>query len=152
MKLTLAACAAVLWLASAPALHAQYGRIMDEVAGKDEVAVSASLRLLAVAAGSLAPEIGEADARAAVQKLGIRVPEAPDDRPIAYGEFAFLAVQLFDIPGGFAYGLMPGPRTAFRDLQDRGLIPPEARAGDHLNGAQALRLLAALVGSGSGSE
>jgi hypothetical protein len=137
---------------SAQALHAQYGQVMDRLAGQEEAGVAASIRFLAVAAGSLAPEIGEEEARAAVRTLGVVLPDPPADRPISYGEFAFLAVQFFDIPGGFFYGLFPGPMTAFRDLQARGLIPADARAGDRLSGAKALMLMDAILQSRGGSE
>jgi len=138
-RLTRACIRCALFLA-ATSLFAQYGQIIDEVAGQEALTVGASLRLLGVAAGSIAPELGPADVRPALSRLGIRVPRDPDDSRISYGEFAFLLMQLYDRPGGLASRIMPGPRAAFRDLQASGFIPPTARAGYPISGPDALLL------------
>ncbi len=119
---------------------AQYGQIVDQVAGEELLSVGASIRLLGVSAGSIAPELGATDARASLSRLGIRLPVTPNESPITYGEFAFLLTQLYDQPGDFASRIMPGPRTSFRQLQERGLIPPNARAGHTISGVDALLL------------
>ncbi|HTP59781.1 MAG TPA: hypothetical protein VMM82_12745 [Spirochaetia bacterium] len=127
-------------LCVATSLFAQYGQIIEQVAGQDPLSVGASLRLLGAAAGSIAPEMGIPDARASLVRLGIRVPAGSVDSPISYGEFAFLLVQLYDQPQSLSSRIMPGPRAAFRDLKERGLIPAAARPGFTISGADALLL------------
>lgn len=122
------------------AAFAQYGTIMDQAAAQGTLSVGVCIRLLGVCAGSIAPELGAADARTSLARLGIRLPRTPDSDPITYGEFAYLLTQLYDRPGSFSLRLLAGPRTSFRDLQDRGLIPPAARAGFTISGADALLL------------
>lgn len=95
--------------------------------------------------GSLRPEIGAQEARSTLQKLGIRLPMDPDDSPITYGGYAFLLTQLFDLRGSVAYGLFPGPRSAFDELQSRGLIPRRERSGYSVSGGDALLLLRRVV-------
>ena len=137
-----------LFLASAQALSAQYGQLLDSIAGQAAVSVGASIRLAGVASKSIAPEAGEAEARTALEQLGIRLPAGPDDRAITYGEFADLLVQLFDLPAGFAYRLFPSPHAAFRELQSRGLIPESARTGSLPTGTEALSILRSFVDLG----
>lgn len=120
--------------------HAQYGQIVDQVAGEQSLTIGSAIRLLGACAGSIAPELGAADARASLSRLGIRLPGASNESPITYGELAFLLTQLYDQRGAFSSRIMPGARTSFRDLQARGLIPPTARAGYTVSGADALLL------------
>jgi hypothetical protein len=143
--------AALLVVASAN-LFGQYGPVLHAVAGQDRISVGESIRLLGAASGSLRPEIGADEARATLQKLGVRLPRAADDSPITWGGYAFLLTQLFDLPGGVVYGIFPGPRSAFKGLQARGLVHGATRAGDFLTGADALLLLRQVLLSRGGSR
>jgi hypothetical protein len=138
-----------LCAATAP-LHAQYGQLIDQAAGQEALTVGAALRLLGTAAGSLAPEASEPDAREALLRLGFTLP-APDERPVTCGELAYLLAQLFDIPASVSYRLLPGPATAFRQLQASGLMPASARSGQGVSGADALLILRRYLESWGGS-
>jgi len=122
-------------------LFGQYGQILHAAAGQDPLSTGESIRLLGVASGSLRPEIGPEEARSTLQRLGVRLPKGPDDSPITYGGYAFLMTQLFDLRGSIAYGLFPGPRSAFNELRGMGLIPARARQGHPISGPDALLLL-----------
>ncbi len=126
-------------------LFAQYGTILHTAAGEEWLTIGSSIRLVGATSGSLRPEISPEEARTTLQKLGIRVPSAPDESPITYGGYAFLITQLFDLRGSVAYGLFPGPRSAFDELQARGLIPRRARPGNPVSGVDALMLLRRVV-------
>ena len=142
---------ALLVVASAN-LFGQYGPILHAAAGQDPLSVGESIRLLGVASGSLRPEIGAEEARATLQKLGVRLPRGADETPITWGGYAFLLTQLFDLPGSVVYGIFPGPRSAFKGLQERGLVPDTARAGHPLGGTDALLLLRRVLVSRGGSR
>ena len=131
---------AALLLAAAP-LFAQYGPIIDRAAAGDGVSIGASIMLLGVASGSLAPEAGLADARATLSRLGFRLPRGEDEAPIRWGDFSYLLVQLFDLRGDLSYGLFPGPRSALRLLERRGLLAPNALPSRFLSGPDALLVL-----------
>ena len=122
-------------------LFAQYGQVLHAAAGQEALSIGVSIRLLGVASGSLRPEIGADEARATLQKLRIRLPKGTDDTPITYGGYAFLVTQLFDLRGSLAYGLFPGPLSAFNELRARGWIPSLARSGQPISGPDALLLL-----------
>jgi len=126
-------------------LFGQYGQILHAAAVQDPLSVGESIRLLGVASGSLRPEIGLDEARSTLQKLGIRLPKSADDSPITYGGYAFLLTQLFDLRGSIAYGIFPGPRSAFDELRARGLIAPRARPGQPVSGPDAVLLLRRVV-------
>ncbi len=119
---------------------AQYGPIVDQAAGEEALTVGTAIRLVGVSAGSFAPELGVEEARVSLVRLGIQVPRTANEGRITYGEFAFLLTQLFDQAGSLSARLIPGSRTSFRDLQDRGLIPLTARAGFTISGPDALLL------------
>jgi hypothetical protein len=128
-------------------LFAQYGQILHAAAGQDPLSIGGAIRLLGVASGSLRPEIGPGEARSTLQKLGIRLPKSPDDSPITYGGYAFLVTQLFDLRGSIAYGLFPGPHSAFDELRARGMIPSRARPGQPVSGPDAVLLLRRVISS-----
>jgi hypothetical protein len=134
-----------LLVAACMNLFAQYGTILHTASREDRLTIGSSILLVGVAAGSLRPEIGVAEARSTLQKLGMRLPSAPDGEPVTYGGYAFLLTQLFDLRGSLAYGLFPGPRSAFDELQTRGLIPRRERSGHFLSGGDALLLLRRIV-------
>jgi hypothetical protein len=102
--------------------------------------------IVGAASGSLEPEVRIDEARAALARLGIRLPRAPDDSRISCADFAYLVAQLFDLPGGIAYRAFPGPRTAFRESLRLGLLPPGARPDRALSGADLLFILRRLEG------
>ncbi len=136
--------AALLTVASAD-LFGQYGPILHAAAAQDPLSIGESIRLLGVASGSLRPEIGLDEARSTLQKIGIRLPKSPDDSAITWGGYAFLVTQLFDLRGSIAYGLFPGPRSAFDELRARGLVPTRARPGQPVDGSDAVLLLRRVI-------
>ncbi len=137
--------AAALILGACVNVFAQYGAILHAAAGEKELSVGTSIRLVGAAAGTLRPEVGSDEARSALQKLGFRLPQAPDASAITYGGFAFLVTQLFDLRGSAAYVLFPGPRSAFDELASRGLIPRGTQSGGPISGLDALLLVRRLV-------
>jgi len=135
------ALAALCLISCAASLSAQYGKIAEAAAGGEGPSVGESLLLVGAAAGSLEPELRAEDARAALGRLGFRLPRAADGERISWGDLAFLAAQLYDLPGGFAYRAFPSPRTAFKEALGLGLLPPGARPSDQVGGADLLFFL-----------
>jgi hypothetical protein len=141
-----------LLVAASANLFGQYGPILHAAADQERITVGESIRLLGVAAGSLRPEIGAEEARSTLLNLHVRLPRSSDETPITFGEYAYLLTQLFDVPGSVAYGIFPGPRTAFNELRARGLVPELARAGHFLGGADALLVLRRFLASRGSSR
>jgi hypothetical protein len=137
--------ALILFLAVPGSLCAQYGVILHAAATEQRLGVGDAIRLVGAAAGSLRPELAAAEARSTLARLGVRLPRAAEGDPITWGGYAWLLVQLFDVHGDAAYGLFPGPLTAFGVLRSLGLVPPNARSGDPVDGGDALLALRRLV-------
>jgi hypothetical protein len=136
---------ALLLIGVSGSLFAQYGVVLHAAAIEDPLSIGSAIRLLGVASGSLGPDGDVTQARATLAKLGVKVPANPDVSPISWSEFAYLIAQLFDLPASVAYGLLPGPWSAFDELRSRGLTPRDARPGDTVNGKDGLLVLRRLV-------
>jgi hypothetical protein len=140
-----------LALCAAP-LSAQYGPLVESAAGGPGPTVADCIRIVGAASGSLDPEARAEEARAELARLGFRLPRSPDGNRITCAEFAYLAAQLYDLPGGFAYRAFPGPRTAFKEAVRLGLLPPGARPGRALSGADLLFALRRLESLGKAAS
>ena len=122
-------------------LHAQYGAVLQAAASEDPLTMGSALRLLGTASGSVPPEMSAADVRDTLERLHVSLPRRPDTSPITLGEYCYVLVELFDLRAGAVYGLVPGPRAAFEELDRRGLLSAHARAGQTVSGPDALLLL-----------
>jgi hypothetical protein len=145
------ALAALSLALCATPVAAQYGSLVEGAAGGEGPTVGACILIVGAAAGSLEPEVRIDEARAALAKLGCRLPRAADDSRISYADFAYLVAQLYDLPGGFAYRAFPGPRTAFEEAARLGLLPPGAKPDGVLSGADLLFILRKLEARGGGT-
>lgn len=130
-------------------LAAQYGPILDGLVESRELTAGAAVRFLGVAAGSVAPEMGEEEAQAILLRLGYRLPKAPLDGILRYGDLCLLVIQLYDLPGDVSYRLFPGPRTAFRSLRSLGLLP-EGAHHRHIPSGTDLIILTRRLSAGRG--
>lgn len=52
-----------------------------------------------------------------------KISDTDPQRPISFGEFAFIAMETLDLPGGMMYAMFPSPRYAAREFLYRGWIP-----------------------------
>lgn len=59
----------------------------------------------------------------------------------SYGAFSFLITQLYDIPGGILYSIMPTAHYAIKELQYLDLIPPETHARQPISGIMASQII-----------
>ncbi len=62
------------------------------------------------------------------------------DDVITLGDYSFLVMEAFAIPGGIMYHLMPGPRYAVRELKYMGFIE-ETDSSRVISGDEVLRIL-----------
>lgn len=59
----------------------------------------------------------------------------------SHGAFSFLVTQLYDIPGGVLYSIMPTAHYAIKELQYLNLIPQEKHARQPISGIMASQII-----------
>lgn len=139
MRVQLLAILALLLVASVG--NSQYGEQLMQVAESDQLTIAEALWLVGSVSASIGPRVEIARARSELEGLSPRIPNKADDQPVTLGQYSFLIVQFFDVQGGFWYGLLPGPPTALRVLQSRGIVADADHAGAHISGAEAVAIL-----------
>jgi len=140
----------ILLLSSAP-LFAQSNSVIDSVLSQKQASFEDSVYLI-LAAGNLIPSSGSVkDALETLkQKAWLDIPDRPD-APITFGQFAFLLMKTFNVPGGVLYNLFPGPRYAGREVDYRGWTPANLSPYEGLSGRDALYILRSFLDSRGGA-
>ncbi len=133
-----------LLLLSASGVFAQSNEIIDEVLLQQELSCGHGAYLVLSAS---AQEEDAASVEDAWQTLlaspwasGLAADKEAGD-PMSLGEFAYLVMQAYEIPGGLMYRIFPSPRYASRELGFKGIIARDAGAYRNLSGQEALAIL-----------
>lgn len=124
---------------------AQSNKLVDEFLEQKQAGYRISAYFVLSSAG-IVPENATPDqavAALAQQNWGITPPEEAKD--ISLGEFAYLIMRAFDIPGGVMYRLLPGPRYAAREIAYLGFITDKTSPYRKISGEEALRILGAAL-------
>lgn len=132
---------ALFFLVFTSPLSAQYGQIIELVAGKERVMAADAIRFWGCAAGTLSPETRGDDIQRTLEKANIRLPRITEDTPITYGKLSYLIVQLYDIPGDFSSGIIRCPRNAFRSMKRLSYLPEKSRSGYYVSGPDMILIL-----------
>jgi hypothetical protein len=119
----------------------QSNKLIDELLEQKEAGFATSALLVLSAVGIIPEDAGLEKAAAALseQNWGIEVPADP--KAISLGEFAYLLMRAFDIPGGVMYRLLPGPRYAAREIAYLGFITDRTSPYRKISGEEALTTL-----------
>lgn len=120
---------------------AQSNALIDEVLGQKKVGYSYAAYLVLSASGVIKDTATPDQAMEALkqQGWGIKVPEEPTD--ISLGQYAYLLMKAFDIPGGLMYRLIPGPRYAAREIAYLGFVTENPSPYRSLSGQEAMEIL-----------
>lgn len=126
---------------SATVGFAQSNALIDQVLEQKNVGYSYAAYLVLSAAGIIQDTSTPEQAMEALkqQDWGIRVPEEPTD--ISLGQYAYLIMRAFDIPGGLMYRLLPGGRYAAREIAYLGFVADNPSPYRNLSGEEALQIL-----------
>ncbi len=133
--------AAGLVLSCALGVSAQSGAFMDRFLEEPAAAYGDAAYLVLVGAGLL--KEGEAPERAlaVLEERGWAIAGRGAGDPLTLGEFAFLVMRTYGIPGGLMYHVAPGPRYATRELEYLEVIQGKGRPGSVVSGERAARIL-----------
>jgi hypothetical protein len=63
------------------------------------------------------------------------------DDPISLGEYSYLLMKIYDIPGGLMYSLSPGPRYACREFEYLGLVKLKPTPYRNVSGEEVIQML-----------
>ncbi len=122
-------------------LLAQQTGVIDEILLEEKVSFGKTVYLALLAAG-LIPEGASVDESLAVlkQKGWMVEPKSSEDA-INLGEYSFLLMKAFEMPGGLLYSIFPGPRYACRELAHLNLIRGNSSPYRNLSGEEVLQML-----------
>ncbi|MFP4331535.1 MAG: hypothetical protein ACOC45_09445 [Alkalispirochaetaceae bacterium] len=118
--------------------------MIDEILEEDQISYGNAAYLLLLATGELGREAEVADAYQVAEQSGYATGYGIDEG-ITLGEFSYIAMESFGVPGGLWYTLVPSPRYAARELEFRGIIQGNAYPGSPVSGERAMRILSRLL-------
>ena len=123
---------------------AQSNSVLDAILDQEKVEFSSAV-YLALSAAELIEETATAEeAMGALAASGWGFPvEAPAE--ITLGQYSYLLMKAFNIPGGLMYRMFPGPRYATREAAFLGFVTDRPTPTRNLSGEEAVRMLGAVL-------
>ncbi len=131
----------VLFVLGAVGGFAQSNEIIDEILNQNALEYSYAVYLILSGAelipATATPE--EALDTLKQQEWNIKIPEKTAN--ITLGEYSYILMKVFNIPGGLMYRLLPGPRYAAREITYLGFISEKTSPYRSISGEEAVQLL-----------
>lgn len=126
-------------------VYAQSNDIVDEVLAKETIDFGSAAYLTMTAAG-LVPETADTETVLRVlgdQKWGFETLKAED--PITLGDYSYLLMKAFEIPGGLWFTVFPGSRYALREFLYKGVVSQPVWPAKLIKGDEAVRILLKVI-------
>lgn len=144
MKLSILPLMLVFLAGAAFSLSAQSNETIDLILSRDVARTGEALYMALLATGLATDAESQEDVYNRIGRDWARWGLSPRaaNAPILFGEYAFVLMQVFEIPGGVMYRLMPGPRYAAREIVYQGLASGSQTADRTISGEEMLRILA----------
>lgn len=120
---------------------AQSNEVMDQILAADALQCGKAAYLILVASDNIAEDAGDARSFDLLRELGWIGAKATAETPITISQYAYVLMRAFGMKGGLLYSMLPGPRYAFRELVDRGVIQGRADPASMLSGQRAIHIL-----------
>jgi len=122
-------------------LSAQSNTVIDKLLneGKADWGKTSYMVLSAAEIISENTEISEVQTK--LEKQQWRLPSKESEEPITLGEYSYMLMKAFDIPGGIMYKILPGPRYAARELGYLKFIDNNKSPYRTLSGEEVLRIM-----------
>jgi hypothetical protein len=136
-----AALMIVFILAACFSAFAQSSDSIDQILAADAISCGWAAYLLLVASDNIAEDAGDARSFDMLRDLRWIGEKVTAETPITISQYAYVVMRAFGMKGSLLYSLLPGPRYAFRELVDRGVIQGRADPTDTLSGQRAMRIL-----------
>jgi len=115
-------------------LFSQSNEELDRFLGQEYADLKTTVWLVYISSGELPLEAvaDEAMESLLASEHARRFVKIPENSPIKYGEFALLMMDLYDLPGGLMYHIIPSPRYAAREFTSRRWMPGNPEPGSFL--------------------
>jgi hypothetical protein len=112
-------------------LTAQSNEVLDTFLDQSEADLGTSIWLVLLSEGQIPADSDVNDALDYFSgtKAAGKITDLSADRPIEFKEFAYVAMEVMDLPGGMMYAIIPSPRYAAREFQYRGWMPGRPKSG-----------------------
>ena len=126
-------------------VSAQANTIIDELLEKDKADWGNTAYMVLTAAELIDEntDISEVLNSIDLQQWKMEIKQTND--LITLGEYSYLLMKAFDVPGGLMYKLIPGPRYAARELSYLNLIDNDKSPYRTLSGEEVLRIMGRLL-------
>jgi len=112
-------------------LGAQSNEVLDTFLDRPEADLATSVWLVLLAGEQIPPDADIVDAMDHFKETPTadKIADLAANRPIEYAEFAYIAMEVMDLPAGMMYAIFPSPRYAAREFQYRGWMPGRPKPG-----------------------
>ena len=126
-------------------LSAQSNTIIDELLEK-EAADWGNTAYLVLTAAELIDENTEVSAvLTTLEKQQWNLKSKQEEELITLGDYSYMLMEAFNVPGGLMYKLIPGPRYATRELSYLNFIDYDKSPYRTLSGEEVLRIMGRLL-------
>ncbi|MBN2444584.1 MAG: hypothetical protein JXJ04_24695 [Spirochaetales bacterium] len=106
----------ILFMVSISITYAQLEEQIDSLLGEENAGFDKTTYVVLVASGECEETASLADALDTLKSKNWGITLKGSDDSISLGEYSYLLMKAFNIPGGIMYMLLPGPRYAVREL------------------------------------
>jgi hypothetical protein len=120
---------------------AQSNEVLDRILAEEQLTYASAAYLLLVATGKAAEETSPQQAVSLAEQEGIALKGVRPAEGLSIGQYSFMLMRAFQLPGGIMYRIVPGPRYAAREMDYAGVIQGPAVPGMALSGNEAVRML-----------
>lgn len=131
----------VVSLLIVPMAFAQSNDALDSILSEQQLTYGSAALLVLSATGRIDEESSFPQAAARLDALGWSIADRAPADPVTLGEYAFLLMQAFELPGGLMYRVAPGPRYAAREVAALRIAEGTSMVNMSLSGERAVRML-----------
>lgn len=124
---------------------AQSNSVIDDMLGQEKADYSLAVYLVLSAAEIIPESASPEEALSALSDKGWGLAPAEAGQPISLGQYSYLLMKAFGVPGGVMYRLFPGPRYATREAAHRGFVTDRPTPYRSVSGEEAIRILGSVL-------
>lgn len=126
-------------------LSAQSNTVIDELLEKEKADWGRTTYLVLTAAELMDESTAISEVLTNLEKQQWKLDAQQSEDAITLGEYSYMLMAAFDVPGGLMYKLIPGPRYAARELGYLNFIDNDKSPYRTLSGEEVLRILGRLM-------
>jgi len=136
---------AILIFAISVSGYAQSNELIDELLAEKQAAFGKIAYMGLAAAGLIPAEATIEESLAFLQTKDWNITDKGANDAVNIGEYSYLLMKAFNIPGGIMYSISPGGRYACRELTYLGFIKGNNSPYRTLSGEEVLRILSNML-------